>query len=76
MTAFSAPFRKAFRSAELNEVHRLMIEKGIRIHKRLEGYTTGWKSEESEEEDNEEMETEDAQHTQRLAAERLRLMPM
>lgn len=75
--AFISPFRQAYRSAELREIHRLMLEKGIRLHKSLESAVAGWQSEVSEDEmDMDALETEDSMYAQKLAAERLKLMPM
>jgi hypothetical protein len=75
--AFTPPFREAYRSAELREIHRLMLEKGIRLHKSLESAVAGWRSEASEDEmDQDALETEDSLFAQRQAAERLRLMPV
>ena len=74
--AFSSRFRLCYKSAELVDIYRLMLEKGIRLHKKLEAYVAGWKSEGSEDEDNEEIETEDVQYSQRTATEKMRLLPM
>lgn len=75
--AFMPPFRQAYRSAELREIHRLMLEKGIRLHGSLEGAVAGWQSEVSEDEmDIDALETEDSLYAQRQAAERLKLMPL
>lgn len=77
LMAFASPFRQAYRSAELRDIHRLMLEKGIRLHKSLETAVAGWQSEVSEEEvDMDAEETEDSLYAQKQAAERLRLMPV
>lgn len=76
MMPFSSRFRSAYRSAELNEIHRLMLEKGIRLYHNLDEYTAGYRSEESEDDPDEAAATEDALYAQRMAAERLRLMPL
>lgn len=74
---FNLPFRQVYRLAELREVHRLMLEKGIRLHKSLEAAVAGWQSEVSEDEmDIDALETEDSLYAQNQAAERLRLMPV
>lgn len=75
MMAFTGNRRTAFRSAELRSIHRLLLEKGIRLHVSLEDVVSGWRSEESEDEEMED-ETEDAVYAQTLAAERERLLPM
>jgi hypothetical protein len=75
MMAFTGNLRSAFRSAELRNLHRLLLEKGIRVHISLDDLVSGWKSEESEDEEMEEAETEDALYAQTLAAERQRLLP-
>lgn len=75
MMPFSAPLRSAYKSKELRELHRLMLEKGIRMYASLE--SDGWRSEVSEdEEDQDARETEDSLYAQKTAAERLRLLPM
>lgn len=75
MMAFTGSLRSAFRSAELRNVHRLLLEKRIRLHVSLDDLASGWKSEESEDDEMEE-ETEDALYAQSIAAERQRLLPM
>lgn len=74
---FMPPFRQAHRSAELREIHRLMLEKGIRLYSSLEAAVAGWQSEVSQDEmDIDALETEDSLYAQRQAAERLKLMPL
>ena len=74
--AFTGSLRSDFRSNELRNIHRLLLEKGIRVHTSLDDLVSGWKSEESEDEDMEEAETEDTLYAQTLAAERQRLLPI
>jgi len=76
MMAFTGSLRSDFRSNELRNIHRLLLEKGIRVHTSLDDLVSGWKSEESEDEDMEEAETEDTLYAQTLAAERQRLLPI
>ena len=76
MMAFTGSLRTAFRSTELRNIHRLLLEKGIRLHVSLDDLVSGWKSEDSEDEGMEEAETADALYAQNLAAERQRLLPM
>lgn len=77
MLPFTSPFRQVYRSSELREMHRLMLEKGIRLHKSLESAVAGWQSEVSEDEvDLDAIETEDSLYARKQAAERLRLMPV
>lgn len=75
MLAFTAPLRSAYRSAELREVHRLMLEKGLRIHTDFNEVTSGWNSQASNDDEEDEA-SEDALYAQRQAEERLRLLPM
>lgn len=74
MKAFSAPLRAAFKSGELREVYRLMLEKGIRLITDFDSVTAGYTSEISDEEEIDD--TEDAMYAQLQAQERLQLMPM
>ena len=74
MKAFSPQLRSAFRSEELREIYRLMLEKGIRLITDFDSGTAGYTSEISDEEEIDD--TEDAMYAQLQAQERLKLMPM
>jgi hypothetical protein len=74
--AFSANFRPAYRSAELKAIHRLMLEKGVRLYTDLEALVYDYTSDASEDEGDEEEATADALYAQKQATERLKLLPM
>lgn len=74
---FAAPLRTMYRSDELRELHRLLLEKGLRVRLELDDFAEGWRS---EPEDMEQDSSDDdrggvVKVAEELYQERARLMP-